>query len=73
MPAPFMVRLMEETWESDGNSWSFYVREEVEPSTYDATHGKKALIQIWNRIMYTFRFHFLKIELLLVTCLQLYI
>jgi len=35
MPPPYVVRMVEETWESDGKSWSFYEREEVEPSTYD--------------------------------------
>jgi len=36
MPSPFVVRVNEETWDCDGTGWSFYLREEVEPSTYDS-------------------------------------
>jgi len=35
MPSAFVLRYDPETWHSDGWSWNFYEREEVEPSTYD--------------------------------------
>jgi len=35
MPNAFVLRFDDETWHSDGWSWNFYEREEVEPSTYD--------------------------------------
>ena len=43
MPPPYMVRFSMETWENDGHSWSFYMREEVEPSTYDSAPGRNSI------------------------------
>jgi len=35
MPAPYVVKFWDETWDSDAYNWHFYEREEVEQSTYD--------------------------------------
>merc|ERR1712002_1031201 len=42
MPAPYVVKFWDETWNSDAFGWHFYEREEVEQTTYDAISEKAA-------------------------------